>query len=65
MEYPNVQHKIVRVEIPYKPIRLPRKLKKDIIKTSGREAYWQIIATIYMQVLMGGPQYIKIRKIKE
>lgn len=65
MEYPNVQHKIVRVEIPYKPIRLPRKLKKDIIKISGREAYWQIIATIYMQVLMGGPQYIKIRKIKE
>lgn len=65
MEYPNVQHKIVRVEIPYKPIRLPRKLKKDIIKTSGREAYWQIIATIYMQVLMGGPQYIKIRKLKE
>lgn len=65
MEYPNVQHKIVRVEIPYKPIRLPRKLKKDIIKKSGREAYWQIIATIYMQVLMGGPQYIKIRKIKE
>lgn len=64
MEYPNVQHKIVRVEIPYKPIRLPRKLKKDIIKTSGREAYWQIIAAIYMQVLMGGPQYIKIRKIK-
>lgn len=48
----------------HKPIRLPRKLKKDIIKTSGREAYWQIIGAIYMQVLMGGPQYIKIRKIK-
>lgn len=45
-----------------KPIRLPRKLKKDIIKTSGRKAYWEIIGLIYMQVLMGGTQYIKIRK---
>lgn len=61
----DVKGECIRTKKPHKPIRLPRKLKKDIIKTSGREAYWQIIATIYMQVLMGGPQYIKIRKIKE
>ena len=65
MEYPNVQHKIVRVEIPYKPIRLPRKFKKDIIKTSGRESYWKIIGLMYMQVMMGGTQYLKIRKVNE
>lgn len=54
----------VRNKKPRKPIRLPRKLKKDIIKTSGREAYWQIMGVISMQVLMGGSQYIKIRKVK-
>lgn len=65
MEYPNVQHKIVRVEIPYKPIRLPRKLKKDIIKTSGREAYRKIIDAIYLQIILGGTQYLKIRKVNK
>lgn len=59
-----INGKCIRTKKPRKPIRLPRKLKKDIIKTSGREAYWQIMGAIYMQVLMGGPQYIKIRKIK-
>lgn len=46
------------------PVRLPRKLKKDIIKTSGREAYRKIIGMIYFQLMMGGTQYIKIRKTK-
>lgn len=59
-----IKGRLVKTKIPHKPIRLPRKLKKDIIKTSGREAYWQIIAVIYMQVMMGGTQYIKIRKQK-
>lgn len=54
----------VRNKKPLKPIRLPRKLKKDIIKTSGREAYLQIIVTIYMQERLIGSQYINIRKIK-
>ncbi len=59
-----IKGQVVRRKAPNKPIRLPRKLKKDIIKTSGREAYWQIIGIIYTQVLMGGSQYITIRKTK-
>lgn len=47
-----------------KPIRLPRKLKKDIIKTSGRENYYKIMGLIYCQLMMGGTQYIKIHKQK-
>lgn len=47
-----------------KPVRLPRKLKKDIIKTSGRDAYRQILSTIYFQLMLGGTQYISIRKVK-
>lgn len=46
-----------------KPVRLPRKLKKDIIKTAGREAYYQIMSAIYFQLMCGGSQYIKIRKV--
>lgn len=60
----DIEGECIRTKKPHKPIRLPRKLKKDIIKTSGREAYWQIIGVIYAQVLMGGSQYIKIRKVK-
>lgn len=60
----DIKCECIRTKKPRKPIRLPRKLKKDIIKTSDREAYWQIIGAIYMQVLMGGPQYIIIRKNK-
>jgi len=59
-----IKGQVVKTKIPNKPIRLPRKLKKDIIKTSGRDAYWQIIGIIYMQVMMGGTQYIKITKQK-
>lgn len=45
-------------------MRLPRKLKKDIIKTSGREAYYEIMGYMALQVLMGGNQYLSIRKVK-
>lgn len=45
-----------------KPLRLPRKLKKDIIKTSGRDAYYQIMSLMGIQVMCGGSQYIKITK---
>ena len=54
----------VRTKRPHKPMRLPRKLKKDIIKTSGREAYYEIMGYMALQVLMGGPQYLSIRKVK-
>ena len=54
----------VRTKRPIKPMRLPRKLKKDIIKTSGREAYYEIMGYMAQQVLMGGPQYLSIRKVK-
>ncbi len=60
----DIKGQTIRTKRPRKPIRLPRKLKKDIIKTSGRDAYWQIMGYIAMQVLMGGTQYIKIRKVK-
>ncbi len=59
-----IKGQVVRVKKPRKPVRLPRKLKKDIIKTSGRDAYWQIIGLIYMQIMMGGSQYVKISKRK-
>lgn len=62
MEQVTIHGECVRHKKPLKPIRLPRKLKKDIIKTSGRDAYWQIMGYIHLQVMMGGPQYIKIRK---
>lgn len=60
----DIKPTVVRINVPHKSIRLPRKLKKDIIKTSGREAYWQIMSLIHLQILMGGSQYIKIRKTK-
>lgn len=59
---PEIKGQVIRTKRPNKPVRLPRKLKKDIIKTSGREAYWQIIGLIYVQLMAGGTQYIKIRK---
>lgn len=54
---------VIRVKMPRKPIRLPRKLKKDIIKTSGRQAYYDIMGLIHLQIMMGGTQYVKIRKV--
>lgn len=61
----DIKGQVIRTKRPNKPIRLPRKLKKDIIKTSGRESYWKIIGLMYMQVMMGGTQYLKIRKVNE
>lgn len=55
----------VRTKRPHKPMRLPRNLKKDIIKTSGREAYYEIMGYMALHVLMGGSQYLSIRKINE
>lgn len=46
-----------------KPMRLPRKLKKDIIKKSGRNAYFEIMRIMAMQSIMFGNQYVTIRKI--
>lgn len=57
-----IKGRIERTKHRNKPIRLPRKLKKDIIKTSGRDAYWQIIGLIYLQLMAGGTQYVSIRK---
>lgn len=61
----DIKGQVIRTKRPNKPIRLPRKFKKDIIKTSGRESYWKIIGLMYMQVMMGGTQYFKIRKVNE
>ncbi|TGY80006.1 hypothetical protein [Lepagella muris] len=61
----DIKGQVIRTKRPNKPIRLPRKFKKDIIKTSGRESYWKIIGLMYMQVMMGGTQYLKIRKVNE
>lgn len=61
----DIKGECIRTKKPHKPIRLPRKLKKDIIKTSGREAYRKIIDAIYLQIILGGTQYLKIRKVNE
>ena len=61
----DIKGQVIRTKRPNKPIRLPRKFKKDIIKTSGRESYWKIIGLMYMQVMVGGTQYLKIRKVNE
>lgn len=60
----DIKGQVIRTKRPNKPIRLPRKLKKEIIKTSGREAYRKIIDAIYLQIMLGGTQYLKIRKVK-
>lgn len=45
-----------------KPLRLPRKRKKDIIKVAGRAAYQEIMYYMAYQVYHGGGQYIKLHK---
>ena len=47
-----------------KPIRLPRKLKKDIIKVSGRENYYRVVFLMTLRYVKTGNQYIKIKKAK-
>ncbi|MBD5256203.1 MAG: hypothetical protein HDS50_01035 [Bacteroides sp.] len=59
-----INGQVARTRKPHKPMRLPRKLKKDIIKTSGREAYWSIMGYMSLQFLMSGNQYLSIHKIK-
>lgn len=47
-----------------KPLRLPRKLKKDIIKTAGRENYNKVMLLMAYQVINGQGQYLNIRKAR-
>jgi len=45
-----------------KPVRLPRKLKKDIIKVSGRESYYRVVRFMIYKYIKTGNQYLKIKK---
>lgn len=45
-----------------KPLRLPRKLKKDIIKVAGRESYYNAVFIMTLQYVSTGNQYIKIKR---
>lgn len=45
-----------------KPIRLPRKLKKDIIRVSGRGNYYGIIAFMALMYANTGNPYTKIKR---
>lgn len=38
--------------------------EKGHLKTSGHEAYYEIMGYMALQVLMGGNQYLSIRKVK-
>ncbi len=44
--------------------KLPRKLKKDIIKVSGREAYWRLIAKMEQYYSIFGYRKFKIKREK-
>lgn len=59
------QTQIIMDKDRQRPIRLPRKLKKDIIKTSGRSNYYAIIAILRMKYEMTGNQYTNIKKAKK
>ncbi len=45
-----------------KPIRLPRKLKRDIVRVSGRNSYHRIIAIMTLKYAKTGNPYIKIKR---
>lgn len=45
-----------------KPIRLPRKLKKDIIKVSGRESFYRVLYFMTYKYIKTGNQYLKIKR---
>lgn len=45
-----------------KPIRLPRKLKKDIIKVAGRDSFYRVMYIMTLQYVNTGNQYIKIKR---
>ena len=44
------------------PLRLPRKLKKDIIKVAGRDSFYRVIYIMTLQYVNTGNQYIKIKR---
>lgn len=45
--------------------KLPRKLKKDIIKVAGREAYWEMIAKMQQYYnAMRGYKKFNIKRTK-
>lgn len=45
-----------------KSIRLPRKLKKDIIKVCGRGDYYMVLVMMRQRYMMTGECYTKIKK---
>lgn len=55
----------VKLEPKYRiKAKLPRKLKKDIIKVSGREAYWGLIAKMEQYYSIFGYRKFKIKREK-
>lgn len=45
-----------------KSIRLPRKLKKDVIKVCGRGNYYKMIFVMRLRYIKTGEFYTKIKK---
>lgn len=45
-----------------KSIRLPRKLKKDVIKVCGRENYYKMMFVMRLRYIKTGELYTKIKK---
>lgn len=59
-----IEHKI-KLDHQYNiKAKLPRKLKKDIIKVSGREAYKEMIAKMDQYYSFFGYHKFNIRKVK-
>lgn len=44
------------------PLRLPRKLKKDIIKVAGRDSFYRVMYIMTLQYVNTGNQYIKTKR---
>ena len=44
--------------------KLPRKLKKDIIKVAGRKAYWEMIAKMQQYYNVYGYRKFNIKRTK-
>ena len=44
------------------PLRLPRKLKKGIIKVAGRDSFDRVMYIMTLQYVNTGNQYIKIKR---
>lgn len=55
----------LRLEPQYKiKAKLPRKLKKDIIKVSGRDAYRELVANMEYYYSIYGYCKFKIKRVK-